>query len=231
MTSSDVLAKLFGSSNRVKIIRLFLLNPEKVFESKNIFSRAKVSRQAGRREILLLKNIGFIKAKSAWIEIKNKKVKVKKLWKKEKLRRPLKAGSESRPRRASGKRIFGWALNESFPLIIGLKNFILDSGCLSRDKLLKKLYKAGRMKLVILSGIFGEENSGTNRIDILVVGDVIKKGILERVIREIESEVGKELVYAAFNTQDFLYRLGMYDKFIRDILDYPHEKILNKLGV
>ncbi len=209
MTSSDVLAKLFGSSNRVKIIRLFLQNPEKVFEPKNIFSRAKVSRQTGRREILLLKSIRLIRPKSDFIAIaiKNKKGKFKK------------------------KRISGFALNESFPLIIGLKNFVLDSAPLSRDQLLKKLYKAGRMKLVILSGIFGQENSGANRVDILVVGDVIKKGILERVIREIESEVGKELIYAAFNTQDFLYRLGMYDKFIRDILDYPHEKILNKLGV
>jgi len=209
MTSSDVLAKLFGSSNRVKIIRLFLLNPEKVFEPKNIFLRAKVSRQTGRREILLLKSIGLIRPKSdfAAIAIKGKKEKFKK------------------------KRISGLTLNESFPLIIGLKNFILDSALFSRDQLLKKLHKAGRMKLVILSGIFGEENSGAHRIDILVVGDVIKKGILERVIREIESEVGKELVYASFNTQEFLYRLGMYDKFIRDILDYPHEKILNKLGI
>ena len=209
MTSSDVLAKLFGSSNRVKIIRLFLLNPEKVFEPKNIFSRAKVLQQTGRREILLLKSIGLIRPKSDFIAIaiKGKKKKFKK------------------------KGISGWVLNESFPLIIGLKSFILDSTSLSRDQLLKKLHKAGRMKLVILSGIFGQENSGANRIDILVVGDVIKKGILERVMREIESEVGKELIYAAFNTQDFLYRLGMYDKFIRDILDYPHEKILDKLHI
>lgn len=209
MTSSDVLAKLFGSSNRVKIIRLFLLNPEEVFEPKNIFSRAKVLQQAGRREILLLKSIGLIRPRSDFIAIKirGKKGKFKK------------------------KRISGWVLNESFPLIIGLKNFILDSAPLSRDQLLKKLHKVGRMKLVILSGIFGQENIGANRVDILIVGDVIKKGILERVIREIESEVGKELIYAAFNTQDFLYRLGMYDKFIRDILDYPHEKILNKLNI
>jgi hypothetical protein len=54
---------------------------------------------------------------------------------------------------------------------------------------------------------------------------------LERAIRDIESEVGKELTYAAFKTDDFIYRLGMYDKFIRDILDYPHEKILDKIGI
>ncbi len=209
MTPSDILAKLFGSSSRVKIIRLFLLNPEEVFEQKNIFSRAKVSQQSGRREISLLKSIGLIKPKNDFVltEIKEKKAKFKK------------------------KRISGWALNESFPLMLGLRDFLLDNAPFSRDQLIRKLNKAGRMKLVILSGIFGQENSGANRIDILAVGDAIKKGALERVIREIESEVGKELIYAFFNTEDFVYRLGMYDKFIRDILDYPHETILNKLGV
>jgi len=28
-----------------------------------------------------------------------------------------------------------------------------------------------------------------------------------------------------------MYRLGMYDRFIRDILEYPHEKAVNKLNI
>jgi len=205
MTSSDILAKLFGSANRVKLLRLFSLNPDKVFSSQEIYQRAKVSKQAGRKEITLLKSIGFIKPKSEFIEIETKNKKV--------LR----------------KKIHGWKLNDSFPLMLGLKSFILDTAPFSKDQLLKKLQKAGRLKLVILSGIFGEEN--LSRVDILVVGDSIRKKILERVIRDIEAEVGRELTYASFNTEDFLYRLGMYDKFIRDILDYPHEKILDKIGI
>ena len=118
-------------------------------------------------------------------------------------------------------------MNESFPLLSGLKSFILDTAPASRDQLLKKLQKTGRIKLVILAGIFGENNSSP--VDIFVVGDAIRKGVLDRAIRDIEAEVGKELTYTFFSTQDFLYRMGMYDKFIRDILDYPHEKILNKL--
>ncbi|MDP2860956.1 MAG: hypothetical protein Q8N98_04575, partial [bacterium] len=147
--------------------------------------------QACRREILFLKNIGFVKPKK--------------------------------------KKIQGWKLNESFPLLLGFKSFILDSASPSRDQLLKKLQKTGRVKLVILAGIFGEDNSSP--VDIFVVGDAIRKGALDRAIRDIEAEVGKELTYTFFSTQDFLYRMGMYDKFIRDILDYPHEKILDKLGV
>ena len=212
--TNDILAKLFGSANRIKIIRLFLLNPEEVFPFNEISRRAKVGKQACRREILFLKNIGFVKPKIGYVVVAPK------------TKRSLPAGRQGKPKK---KKIHGWKLNEFFPLLSGLKNFILDTSPVLRDQLLKKLQKTGRIKLVILAGIFGEDNSSP--VDILVVGDAIKKGALDRAIRDIEAEVGKELTYAFFSTQDFSYRMGMYDKFIRDILDYPHEKILNKLGI
>ena len=70
-----------------------------------------------------------------------------------------------------------------------------------------------------------------SRVDLLIVGDKIRKNVLTTALKELEAEVGKELSYAVFETDDFMYRVNMYDKFIRDILDYPHQKLLNKLGV
>ncbi len=221
----EILAKLFGSASRVKIIRLFLLNPNEVFSGTEISQRAKVAKDASRREISVLRTAGFIipKREYAATAAKNKKGK---------LRHPdreARRGSESRPRRLAGKKIQGWKLNGLFPLINSLKNFVLNTAPISRSQLLKKLQKSGRLKLVILSGIFGKGDPG--RVDIFVVGDGLKKGVLERAIRDIEAEIGKELTYAVLSTDDFFYRLGMYDKFIRDILDYPHEKILDKLNL
>jgi hypothetical protein len=43
--------------------------------------------------------------------------------------------------------------------------------------------------------------------------------------------VGKELRYAFFSTDEFKYRMSMYDKLVRDILDYPHKVLLDKLGI
>ena len=65
----------------------------------------------------------------------------------------------------------------------------------------------------------------------LVVGDRLKQAKLLSMMLSIEAELGKELRYAAFETTDFQYRLSIYDKLIRDILDCRHEKILNKLGI
>jgi hypothetical protein len=38
--------------------------------------------------------------------------------------------------------------------------------------------------------------------------------------------LGKELAYAVFDTNDFKYRVSMYDKLLRDMFDYPHERLV-----
>lgn len=202
---ADILEKLFSSSSRIKIIRLFFLNPRKVFSIKEISHRAKVVNSALRREILLLERISFIKRASDYAETRSKTGRIKK------------------------ERFRGWALNPTFPLLAPLKNLVLNVVPISKAEVLKKLRTAGNIKLVILSGIFIQEDE--SRVDLLIVGDNIKKNILEKEIRNIEALLGKELVYSVLSTEECTYRLGMYDKFIRDVLDYPHEKILNKLDV
>jgi hypothetical protein len=63
------------------------------------------------------------------------------------------------------------------------------------------------------------------------VGDGVKKAKLDSIIKSVEAEVGKELRYAFFSTDEFKYRMSMYDKLVRDILDYPHKVLLDKLGI
>ena len=53
----------------------------------------------------------------------------------------------------------------------------------------------------------------------------MKKSKIEEEVHKLEAEIGTELVYAVFDTKEFVYRLNMYDKLIRDILDFPHEVI------
>lgn len=206
---TGLLEKLFGSAARIKIIRLFLLNPDTLFISREISRRCKVVPNLARREISLLNKIGFIKQEkeivSDLIKLKNGKIKNNK------------------------KKVQGWVLDESFVFLPALKNLVLNSAPVDREKMIKTFKKAGKMKLIILSGIFIQSTG--SRVDILLVGDAIKKGALERSLKNIEAEIGKELVYAVFNSKEFSYRLGMYDRFVHDVLDYPHEKILNKMNI
>lgn len=201
---NTALSRLFGSNARLKILRLFFLNPDKILSARVVSSRGKVSSAILKKELRLLSGIGFIERKKGFVVSSSAKSKTK-------------------------KKIEGWGLNSAFPLFGALKNLVLDTTPVSRREILKKLSKIGKLKLVILAGIFIQNPD--SRVDILIVGDGINKNSLRKALLEVEAEVGKELNYAFFTTTDFIYRINIYDKFVRDILDYPHEKILDKIGV
>ena len=131
-----------------------------------------------------------------------------------------------RRKRLKGKS--SWSLNNTFSYIKPLREFLVGMGIIKSSDVAERLKKAGQIKLLIISGVFVHDFD--SRVDLLVVGDKLKKRSLDSAIRGIEAEIGKELVYAVFDTADFQYRLSMYDKLIRDILDYRHEKIINKFG-
>ena len=206
---NTALEKLFGSSARVKMIRLFLSNPENVFSLEDVSRRAKAPMPVAKREISLFKAIGLIKQRDEIIDepvkLKDGTIKIKK------------------------KKFNGYFLNALFPFVHALRNLVLNAAPVDKEAMVKEINTIGRIKLVIFSGIF--TNRENSRVDLLLVGDAMKETKLDKVLKNIEAEIGKEIVYAVFKTDDFMYRLGMYDRFIRDILEYPHEKAVNKLNI
>ena len=49
--------------------------------------------------------------------------------------------------------------------------------------------------------------------------------------RELEADVGKTLNYTIMDTNEFTYRYNIYDRFVRNIFNYPHQKIIDTLGI
>ena len=93
--------------------------------------------------------------------------------------------------------------------------------------MVRRLARAGSLKLVIAAGVFIQEEE--SRLDLLIVGDHLKKTVIGRVVKAMESEIGKELRYVILETSEFKYRASICDKLIRDVTDYPHQKLLDKL--
>jgi NADH/NAD ratio-sensing transcriptional regulator Rex len=179
----EILGKIFGSTARVKIMRLFISNVEQTFESKDIVARSRVNSAVVRKELSLLSSIGFIKKKKQ-----------------------------------------GYYFNLSFQYARQIENLIVGVDMFDRNALLKTFKKAGKVKLIIVSGAFIK--SKDSRVDLLIVGDKIKRKTVEDGLKKIEAEIGTELTYAVFDTEEFVYRLNMYDKLVRDILDFTHEVLL-----
>lgn len=123
----------------------------------------------------------------------------------------------------------GYILDSDYRYLPAVEHFLLEASAVTDKEIMKKLSRAGSLRLVLTSGVFKHDPEA--RVDLLVVGDKLKHGKLVHAISSIEALLGRELRYAAFETPDFKYRLGVYDKLIRDILDYPHRKLVDKVGI
>ena len=132
---------------------------------------------------------------------------------------------QRRPLRAKGVKFM---LSEEFAYVSALQNLLLNAPERGVD-IYERVRRSGSIKLVVLSGIFMGEWEG--RLDILIVGDRIKEHLLNKAIRRLESEVGKELRYAVLSTEEFFYRLNLSDHLVRDVLDYPHKIVADKLQI
>lgn len=179
----EILGKILGNPARVKIMRLFLLNPKSTFSKKDIIKRSRVNSSIASREIRLLDSVGLIK-----------------------------------------KHNVVWSFNPFFKYAKEFDKLLVNSDTLDKKTIIDNFKKVGRVKFLLVSGIF-IKNKDT-RVDLLIVGDKLKRNKIEEEIRKLEAEIGTELVYTVFETKEFIYRLNMYDKLIRDILDFPHEVVL-----
>jgi hypothetical protein len=198
----DILGKIFGGVNKVKVLRFFLLSPETSADLTEISSILKINLSALRKELNLLESIKFISQKMA---------------------------TRSNAKGTAKRRVKVWQLDENFSFNSDLRKILNYDILADRMNVAKKLRGCGRLKLVVLSGVFMNDANG--RVDLTVVGDDLNRRAVERAVHKMEADFGKELKYAILETEDFNFRMFSGDKFIRDIFDYPFEYSLNKLGI
>lgn len=200
--AADPLEILFGSQARVKLLRFFLFNPSKEFTFDEISRRARLVRRTARTEMNALERAGVIKKKQIYIQLDGKDKKT---------------------------RANGYALNKKFPELQALQTFLFETAPLDSKNVLKHLRKAGPVDFVAVAGMFVRDFE--QRLDILLAMKKMSKAKVENAIRSLESEIGIEIRYAAFSSEDLIYRVGMYDKLTRDVFDYPHKILVDRIGV
>lgn len=215
----EILGKLFSSDAIVKLMRLFLMNKEEAFDLDDIVEKSRVKSSSAKIELGLLKSVGFIKNK---VFIKDVITPARK----------SKSGGRRRTIEKdptiTKKKCQGWMLDEKFAYIRPLQALLIETETLQREDLAAKFKNVGKIKLILAAGVFIQDEE--SRIDLLIVGDDLKRKTIEDIILRLESEMGTELDYAIFSTDDFKYRVDMYDKLVCDILEFPHEKVVVSPG-
>lgn len=201
-TNGDPLAILFGSQARVKLLRFFLFNPSLDFTFDEISRRARLVRRTARTEINALEKAGVIKKKQIYIQLEGKQKRT---------------------------RAHGYTLNKNFPDLQSLQTFLFETAPLDWKTVIKHLRKAGTLDFVCIAGIFLREFD--QRLDLMLAMKKVSTAKVETAVRSLESELGIEVRFAAFTSDDLIYRVGMYDKLTRDVFDYPHQMLIDRIGV
>jgi len=199
---SDPLAILFGSPARVKLLRFFLFNPSKEFTFDDMCRRARLVRRTARVEISALEKAGVITRRTLSVPIPGKAKKMKAL---------------------------GFALNKNFQQLQSLQTFLFETAPINGKELIEHLRKAGPLDFVAVAGVFVREFE--QRLDVILAMKKLSQGKIESAIRSLEAEIGIEIRYAVLTSEDLRYRVGMYDKLTRDVFDYKHQILVDRIGI
>ena len=192
-----ILERLFESVPKVRVLRLFMRNPDNPFAFHEIVKRSQIRSKRVRTEVRKLLKLNIIESK--------------------KVRQPERK-----------RRIEVFSTNPEFYFFTELQELINKGSTASRKKLLRQIKSLGSVKLAVISGIFLNNDA---RTDLLLVGDGVKKKKIENLLIQLESELGKSVRYTLMDTDEFKYRIDMYDRFLRDILEYKNEKLINKFDI
>jgi hypothetical protein len=199
----DPLSILFGSPARVKLLRFFLFNPSKEFTFDEISRRARLVRRTARTEMNALERADVIRKKQSYF--------------------PVLEGSEKKVR------ALGYSLNRDFVNLQSLQTFLFETAPINGKTVLNHLKKVGPIDFLAVAGIFVRDFD--QRLDVMLAMKKYSPTKVETAIRSLESELGVEIRFAAFESSDLKYRIGMYDKLTRDVFDYPHQIVVDKIGI
>lgn len=127
-----------------------------------------------------------------------------------------------------GKARVGWRLNESFPYRQQLHSLMIGTETFDRQAVERDLKSAG-IQAAVLSGIFVNEEKSP--VDLLLVGIDVDDKHLSQLINETEQRIGAELRYTLFSPESFEYRKSMFDRLVRDVMEYEHQVLFNNTGI
>ncbi len=202
--ADDFLVQVLGNAARAKVLRAFMFGSAELFTLTTVAKRSGIPTKNAAKEIKTLEELGVIKKGRLTITLAN-----------------------NSKRTVVGKqKEQTWHLNADFKHGRALSKFIHEVSPVSHAQIILALKGSGRLATVILSGSF--VGDPTRPADLIIAADALNEGRLERAIRTLEPEFGREIRYAAFSTPEFRYRLTVQDRLLRDTLDYPHLVLLDK---
>jgi predicted phosphohydrolase len=185
--------QLFGSKTRVKLIRIFLDNPDKLFYVRELTRLSNSMINSIRRELDNLINLKIIIAQPPSIK---------------------KTKGTVDPPKINAKKFY--RLNPNNVLQKDLQSLFSKGKVLIEKKLVERIKRMGDIKYLSLGGLFTDDERAVS--DLFIVGDFDKKKMLV-VLSKIEKELERDLNYTIMQEDEFKLRSDISDRFLLDIME------------
>ena len=200
---SSTIDGLFGSKTRVKLLHLFLNNPNKAFYVREITRLIDEQINSVRRELSNLLSAGVITSDTA----------------DNKLYYEINQNYEFYiPFRGifAGEKLAVSGMTKATPqsVVRSEKN----------DTWRTKINSIKGIRVALAAGILVEGSASS--IDLLLVGDAAPSKV-KALVGDIETQEGRELNYSAMTYDEFYYRLSIRDRFINQIISSKHDVLVD----
>ncbi len=197
-----MLEHIFGSKTRVKLLQLFFRKPEQAFYGREIARSIGNQLNAVRRELANLEAVGLIVVVPA---------------------------SECHTEELGTERSKYYRLNKNFALYGEFKSLLVRAQMMEEQELVEEIKKkAGEMDLVVLSGVFTNEDNAPT--DLLLVGE-IKPMAMVKLIKKFEKVIGQPLRYTVMERREFNERREIGDRFLYGIFEAANILALDNIGL
>lgn len=217
-----MLDKLFGSHTRVKLLKLFLLHSKQRYYIREIARNLSLQLNSVHRELVNLEELGIIRSgaadsdeiitagedNSAPAELS-----------------PAELKELKKADKKADKKFY--QANRDFVFFNEIKALIIKSQIMYEKDFADKLKKLGKIKLLVLTGFF--VGNADSNIDLLMVGD-FNKTKLVKLVKELESELVREVNYSTMTDEEFTYRREIADVFLYNVLDGDKIVVLDEGG-
>lgn len=201
--------QIFGSKTRTRLLKLFLLNPEKQYFIRELTRIIDTQINSVRRELQNLLQCKVIReAQIAEIHALPQQAEGKERQQYEKL----------------AKKYF--QANEDYLLFRELRALFLRGPLLHQDDLVRDIRSLDHLDLAVLSGFFVDNPD--SHVDLLIVGNINRQK-LTKIIHGFEKILEKEINYTALTKDEYLYRHSLSDRFLFSILEGKNKIITDTI--
>ena len=227
--NKSMLNKLFGSTARVKILKLFLLNPNEKYYIRQLARDLSLQLNSVRRELDNLEVFGLLTSNLIDINNDSQLTSVEDFLahSKENLSDTKTKTKKKKTNNDNKTDKKYYKVNTDFILYEEIKALIIKAQLLYEKDFVKKLQTAGSPKLLILTGFF--VNDEVARVDLLIVGRLNKSKLIKQ-IKNMEEELGREINFTIMDLKEFKYRRDITDVFLYEILEGKKLVIIDELS-